>query len=292
MTNVSRFASLLGLGTLALFLPACTIFNPHLEDAPAAPPPAQSEPESDVQQEIQKTFSERLHSDINLALTDYGHFYSPLGLAALGVGIAGAAPLANGSADEDVHNWYQHRIKREGLNPVSDVFLYGGQAWVALPIGLELLALNGRFGEDWQNDGGILEWSNRSLRAVAVGYPPVISLYALLGSGRPDSHDSNWQPFEHFHGVSGHTFIGAIPFLTAASMTDNWLYKVPLVAGSFLTGWSRLHDDKHYLSQIALGWWIAALSVHSVNETQKESNWGIVPTAGPDGAGVAIGLRY
>lgn len=274
---------LAGLAALALLLPACS--SSQLKHG--APPPVQ-----EGTNEVARTFHERLDSDISLSLADHRQFYSPLGLGVLAAGVAGAAPLANGSADQDVRDWYQHRIKRQALDPLSDVFNYGGQAWFVVPLSLELMALNGRFGEDWQHDGGILEWGNRSLRAIAIGYPPVVSLYGLLGASRPDRHDSSWHPFEDFHGVSGHTFIGAIPWLTAAAMTDNWLLKAPLAAGSFLTGWSRLHDDRHYFSQIALGWWIAALTVYSVGETQKEGNWTIVPTMGPDGAGVALGLRY
>jgi hypothetical protein len=275
---------LAGLAALSVLLPACS--SSQLKHSAAAPPA------QDDTNEVARTFHERLDSDINLSLADHRQFYSPLGLGVLAAGIAGAAPLANGSADQDVHDWYQQRIKRQALDPLSDVFNYGGQAWFVVPLSLELMALNGRFGEDWQHDGGVLEWGNRSLRAIAIGYPPVVSLYGLLGASRPDRNDSAWHPFEDFHGVSGHTFIGAIPWLTAAAMTDNWLLKAPLAAGSFLTGWSRLHDDRHYFSQIALGWWIAALSVYSVGETQGESNWTIVPTMGPDGAGVALGLRY
>jgi hypothetical protein len=142
---------------------------------------------------------------------DYGTFYSPRNLGALAVGIAAAAPLANTSADQDVRDWYQKRVHTDDVQPFADVCNYGGQAWVILPVALELMALNGRFGEDWQSDGGILEWSNRCCRTIALGYPPVVSLYGILGAGRPKSGDSHWEPFNHFHGVSGHTFIGAVP---------------------------------------------------------------------------------
>ncbi len=276
MATTPRFAAFLGVAALALLCPACV--SDQLQ--PQSPAPADEE----------RSFHDRLDSDVQLSLDDYSRLYSPLGLTALGVGIAGAAPLANTSADQDVRDWYQHRIKREGLDPVSDVFNYGGQAWVVVPVTLELMALNGRFGEDWQHDGGILEWSNRSTRAIALGYPPVLALYGILGAGRPHTGDSHWHPFNDFHGVSGHTFIGAVPWLTAAAMTDNWLLKTPLVAGSFLTGWSRLHDDRHYLSQIVLGWWIAALSVHSVDGTQRA--WNVVPTVTPEGAGLGLEVKY
>jgi hypothetical protein len=112
----------------------------------------------------------------------------------------------------------------------------------------------------------------------------------LLGASRP-AGDSRWHPFRDVHGVSGHTFVGAVPFLTAAAMVDEPLYKVPLVLGSFLTGWARIHNDNHYFSQAALGWWIAYLSVRSVNQTQRERAVSFSPFT-PDGPGVAVEVRY
>lgn len=268
-----RLANLLAVASLTLLLPACA--HRPLQQEFATP-----------------SFSDRLHTDIDRGKEDFEAFYTPRTLGALALGIAAAAPLANTSADNDIRDWYQERIHTKSAQPFADVCNYGGQAWVILPVTLELMALNGRFGEEWRDDGGILEWSHRCCRTIALGYPPVIGLYGLLGAGRPDTGDSHWQPFNHFHGVSGHTFIGAVPWLTAATMTDNWLVKAPLVAGSFLTGWSRIHDDEHYAAQVALGWWIAYLCVQTVDQTQKERNWDVIPTAGPDGTGVAFEVRF
>jgi PAP2 superfamily len=235
---------------------------------------------------------DRLAFDVDLVREDFGQFFSPAGLGGLALGLGLAAPLANTSADRDVRNWYQDRIRTGSLNPLSSVANYGGQFWFVVPLWMEYTALRDGADDSYYLDGGIHEWSNRSLRAVAVGYVPVIALYGLLGSGRPDSNDSHWQPFRHFHGVSGHTFMGAVPFLTAAAMTDNPLYQVPLVAGSFLTGWSRIHEDRHYLSQVALGWWIAWLTVQAVDRTQRERSVSVVPTVTEAGPGLGLQWQY
>ena len=213
---------------------------PHEEEAgnlPASPGP------TDVQESLKgdsrADFWDRLHFDGGLALDDARNFYSVPNLGALALGIAAAAPLANTSADRHFRNWYQDRVKTTSLNTPATVATYAGQLWVIAPVALEVTALLGKADDDYWHDGGVYEWSNRSLRAIALGYPPAVALYGVLGSGRPDRNDSRWHPFRYFHGVSGHTFIGAVPFLTAAAMTDNLLLQAPLVAGSFVTGWAH-----------------------------------------------------
>lgn len=235
---------------------------------------------------------ERLHFDFGLALDDARNFYSVSNLSCLALGITAAAPLANTSADRHFRNWYQDRVKTKSLNTPATVATYAGQLWVIAPVALEVSALLGKADDDYWRDGGVYEWSNRSLRAIALGYPPTVALYGLLGSGRPDRNDSRWHPFRSFHGVSGHTFIGAVPFLTAAAMTDNLLLQAPLVAGSFVTGWARIHDDRHYLSQVALGWWIAFLSVRSVSQTQEQRSHFTVAPCTPEGPGFSLQFNY
>jgi membrane-associated phospholipid phosphatase len=141
--------------------------------------------------------------------------------------------------------------------------------------------------------GTIGEFGNRSLRALAVGAPTVGVLQIGLGSGRPYTNDSHWHPFEHSNGVSGHAFVGAVPFLTAASMTDSVILKGLLVAGSFGPAWSRIQHDDHYFSQVLLGWAIAYLSVESVNLTEAQARHvRIVPVDLPQGVGLGVQIDY
>ena len=261
---------------------ACTTYQGA--DAPRSPQPETLPQAPD--------FWDRVNVDVDLVRDDLRQFYSAPVLGGLALGVGAAAPLANTSADRTIRRWYQERIRRDGLNPVSTAASIGGQAWVVWPLWMECNALRGGAGEDYYLDGGLYEWGNRSLRAVATGYPAVLGLYVLLGASRPGyNDDSRWHPFQDIHGVSGHTFVGAIPFLTAATMVDEPLYKVPLFLGSFLTGWSRIHDDRHYFSQVALGWWIAYLSVHSVDQTQEERAVTFTPFTA-DGPGFGVQVRY
>ena len=86
--------------------------------------------------------------------------------------------------------------------------------------------------------------------------------------------------------------MGAIPFITAAKMTDEPLAKAALYAGSTVTAWSRLHDERHYVSQIALGWWIAYLAATAIDQTEFNSrNVTITPGPMDDGAGLFFEWR-
>jgi hypothetical protein len=234
----------------------------------------------------------RLEHDLDLIWEDYAHYYTVSNLTALALGIGLAAPIANTSADQSIRRWYQKRIRGETTDEFANFANYGGQFWVALPAALQLAAWSGKFSDDFVADSPLMEWSNRSLRSIFVGTPPMLALYAILGSSRPDRNDSHWHPFQDIHGVSGHTFMGAVPFLTAASMTDDPLVKYPLVLGSMLTGWSRINFDKHYFSQVALGWWMAYLAVRSVNQTEAGCKRLTIGPIFEDGVGVAAQWRY
>jgi len=235
---------------------------------------------------------DRMKRDIDLSLEDYQNYYTGknLGLLALGIGLA--APVANTSADQSIRHWYQRHVRGETSDEFAQVAGYGGEFWLILPVCVEAAALAGKVDEDYTNNSFLYEWSNRSLRSIMVGAPPMLALYVILGSSRPDRENSNWHPFQDIHGVSGHTFMGAVPFLTAAEMVDDPLLKYSLVAGSFLTGWARLNNDRHYMSQIGLGWWMAYLAVRRVDETEAAHKaYTLLPTCG-EGPGVGVLFRF
>ena len=103
---------------------------------------------------------------------------------------------------------------------------------------------------------------------------------------------SKWRPFHDSHGVSGHAFMGAIPFLTAASMTDSYAAKTTLFLLSFGAGWSRIHDDQHYLSEVLMGWSLAWIGVDAVNRTKSGRNDFIITPAMLAGGSPGIQLSF
>lgn len=233
--------------------------------------------------------SEQIHR----LVSDYKNFYLSDNLFAVGAAIVVAAPIANTHADQAIREWYQRGAgNSQGANETAKVFKAFGQWQYTVPVYFGL-SLTEHLFPDSPTVGAVANFGNRSLRALAVGAPTVGALQVGLGSGRPYTHDSHWSPFDHSNGVSGHAFVGAVPFLTAASMTESRVLKALLIAGSFGPAWSRIQTDDHYFSQVFLGWTIAYLSVESVNLTEcRARNMRIVPVELPQGVGLGVQFEY
>ena len=200
--------------------------------------------------------------------SDYKNFYSlnNVGKFVLGIGYAGF--YANTTFDQEIQGFYNDYIKSRTTDNVSKVVKPFGDGGITIPVYLSAILI-GELGKNSIICSTIGEWGERCSRAILVGAPPMLLLQVVLGSSRPeDGKGSHWHPFKDNNGVSGHSFMGSIPFLTAAKMTDKRLLKYSFYLGSTLTGLSRINDNKHYFSQVFLGWWISYLSVNSVNSKQ------------------------
>jgi hypothetical protein len=207
-----------------------------------------------------------ISKDLSLLKDDYRNFYLDTNnLIRSGVGIAGAAVLANTSMDVDIQDYYQDRLRGNTTDSFAGAFKVPGEVFITIPalLGTHLFL---------SDTTGAGLWAQRSLRAIAVGAPTVLLLQNITGGARPSEDDSKWRPFEQSHGVSGHAFIGAVPFITAAVMNDNPYIKGALYGFSVLPGLSRINDNKHYISQAALGWYLAYLSCSAVDQTNRKRN--------------------
>lgn len=216
------------------------------------------------------------HSNINTwwhkAWDSNKYFYTnKRNLFRLGAGIAVNAVLANSSIDQDFTNWYQRHVRNGFTNDVSKVSKpFGTLPIVALgyagAVGLSYFTYGTKFG------GTFGRWTSNSLQAIVIGAVPVLVLQRVIGSNRPEANKgSDWHFMGEPHGVSGHAFLGAIPFLTAAKMSTRWYTKAAWYTASALPGLSRINDNKHYLSQVVLGWWIANLSENAVFHVENST---------------------
>lgn len=214
---------------------------------------------------------------------DAANFYSTSNLWKLGVGLGVGAVFANTSIDQDFRDWYQEDVVQDPNQFHWAKYLGEGEIVVPLVVGSWLIG-------DWfakrnrRAENSIVyriaRWGERSFRGFAVGFIPMVTLQVLTGASRPNetAHGSAWRPFNDNNGVSGHAFTSAVPFIVAAKMTESPLLKATLYFGSILGGYSRIHDDAHFLSQVMLGWLLAELSVQSVFKSESNNlGYRIVP---------------
>lgn len=233
-------------------------------------------------------------SDGNLRICrDYEHFYGgpTLIMHAVAIGVAGA--IANTSADQRVANWYQRDVRSAETDRWAKTGkTFGEPLMFGVYGGMMVL---GKLTENTYSGSLSYEFSERSFRAIAVGAPALLAVQNLLGASRPiEPYGSHWHgPLKDDNSASGHAFLGAIPFLTAASMTENRMLRASLCVASTWTAWSRVNDNAHYLSQAMLGWYLAYQAVQSVNRTEfEERQVHILPFIHPEGTGLAVQFRY
>ncbi|MEW6161789.1 MAG: phosphatase PAP2 family protein [Nitrospirota bacterium] len=221
--------------------------------------------------------------DIAIIKRDYRNFYLDKdNLAKLGVGIAGAGIFANTSMDGDIQEFYQDNIRGETTDSMSKILKLPGNVFVTIP-----LLFSARIFLKEMPAG---KWAQKSLRAIIVGAPAGLFIQRAIGASRPSEDDSKWRPLKDADGLSGHVFIGAVPFITAAKMNDNPYIKGILYGLSVLPGLSRINDNKHYFSQAALGWYLAFLSCSAIEKTESKNRtkFLITPLSG-NGVAVFVG---
>ncbi len=234
--------------------------------------------------------SQRLREEAWDLWNDYGNYYSRPVLWELAAGIGTAAVFANTPLDQEFQDWYQNEVRSEPLDGFASFVKPFGNGMYAVPacVGLGLI---GALRDDTRWGSTLADFGGRTGRAFAVGGPPLLFMQYAAGSSRPGetSAGSHWKPLDDTHGAAGHGFIGAVPFITGANMTDDPYLKACLYFCSTLPAWSRINDDMHYLSQSALGWWIAYTACEAVNRTQRNNDRVIVtPIATPEMVGIGV----
>lgn len=216
-------------------------------------------------------------SEFSLYWSDVKNLYTWSNLGNVGVAIGMTGILANTSLDRQFIDWYQKDIRSSGSDHFAKGVKWLGEGTYMIPlwVGGSLLygGLHQFYGIGEQSRCYTGDFFSRTARATVIGLPAVALGQVLLGAGRPsfDDDTSKWQPFRYANAVSGHAYIGAIPFLTIAQMTDNCWLKGTMYFGSTLVGWSRINDNAHYLSQVVLGWYFGYLATRAVSQTEGTS---------------------
>ena len=237
------------------------------------------------------------HPLLGDVLADHVNYYSCRNLGTLTVGVGIAAAMANTGLDRNLQDHYQENLRDIRTDEYSEAIHTSkvlGNGYIMIPAFAGAVVVGSWF-DEVPLGCGLNEWGERSLRTILVGAPPMLAMQIITGASRPDDigKGSQWRPFQASNGVSGHSFMGAVPFISAAKMTDDPFWKVTLYCGSALAGLSRINDNRHYPSQVMLGWWMAYVAATAVDQTeQEERNLSIFPLPMDDGMGVGVEYRW
>jgi membrane-associated phospholipid phosphatase len=203
-------------------------------------------------------------------LKDGENFYSKNTAKILFTAFLPALILAKSPLDKAIENFYQENIRSEFTDDAAKIFKAFGSN-KPLSIAFFSGTFTGYLLKDTKVGMGLYQLCICSLRGITVGMPLLIASQNILGSDRPeDNTHSFYQPFKNDHGVSGHAFMGAVPFINAAFMVKDPVFKAIFFAGSTLTGLSRINDSAHFLSQVLLGWTLAYTSSLAVYQTNLD----------------------
>jgi hypothetical protein len=242
-----------------------------------------------------RSTSPRLSRAGHKVWNDYRNFYDCNGLVCLSAAFGAGALMANTGFDQTMQNAWQTGVEPTGLGTFFSGCKDMGEGRYALPI-FGVAAATGLVFEGNPFGDVVGEWGSRSLRMFVVGAPPLYVLQLATGGGRPsDGNGSDWQFFNDNNGVSGHAFIGAIPFLAAADMVESPLLKGTLYVCSTFVGFSRMTDNAHYPSQVFLGWYLAWASSRAVSMTETHfagMEVRVVPLPMADLGGLAVEARW
>lgn len=221
-------------------------------------------------------------------VSDYKNFYTLDRFTRLAIAGSAMGVVANTAIDREIYNWYQDDIRSSSSNDFSKIAKFAGEGKYLLPLSvLASHALN------FDSDSSLGAWGSDVARAYTVGLPLIWTSQYLTGASRPiELNDSDWRPFEDNNGVSGHAFIGAVPFLAIAKKTDNKYLKYIAYFSSGLTAWSRINDGAHYTSQAILGWYIAYEALDAITETNHNKSAKVSYAFQPIVAKDAIGVNF
>lgn len=208
----------------------------------------------------------------NVFFEDCDSFYSVDSLKILAPTALACAISANSPIDQRLFDLYDQNIDHNDTKDVSKIAkVFGCNKPLSIAFFTSITGSYLLQGTDLSNP--LFNWAFSSFRAVTVAMPTLILLQNVTGADRPWQETSSYyQPFKNDHGVSGHAFMGSIPFITAAMMVESSLLKAIFYSASTLTGWSRLNDQAHYPSQIVFGWMLGFTACNSIQRTNIKSS--------------------
>jgi len=222
---------------------------------------------------------------------DYGEFYKSERLWRAAKMYSIGAVMANTNIDTEFHSWHQDNIHSDTSDDFARVAKLFGEKIILVPVATAAASM--QFFEPQSKLG---QWGEKTMRSYLVAGPAMFAVQLMTGGSRPKDkyQNAHWRPFNDDNGVSGHSFVGAVPFLAFAKMEglSNTQRNLAYLASTF-SAWSRINDDAHYLSQAMLGWYMAWESVDAVHNSGKTGQWySLQPYAFGDGVGLSVSVTW
>jgi hypothetical protein len=228
-------------------------------------------------------------------MSDQWRFYSPDSILLLGLTFGAGGIMANTQMDEQFQRHFHSSVMSATSDEWSEKLHASkelGDGRYSLPVFGVMWLVN-----EWVDGPPPFEttglWGERSMRGFLVGAPVVVvGQYATGGSRPSELQGSHWDSFQDNNGVSGHAFMSALPFITAAKMTKNPFAKSVFYAGSTIGPLSRMNDNAHYPSQVGMGWCVAFLAASAVDPNTTRNGWSVKPLATGAGSGMAAEYKW
>jgi membrane-associated phospholipid phosphatase len=183
--------------------------------------------------------------------------------------LAGITALAGAafSSDQSLRNRIADPHDRLGRT-LSDLGNGLGDGAVVYP-SLLAVAVGGRL----LGKPGMQKTGTRALQSTLLAGAAALALKSVIGRQRPDASGHNAYVFRPFgiHDLSLPSGHAAVAFALATSLAretgDRWT-DAAFFAAATLTAYSRMHDDKHWASDVILGAGIGILSARFVHRFQ------------------------
>jgi hypothetical protein len=183
--------------------------------------------------------------------------------------LAGVAAVAGAAftSDQSLRDRIADPHDRLGRT-LSDVGNGLGDGAVVYP-SLFAVAVGGRL----LKKPGMQKAATRALESTLLAGAAALALKSIIGRQRPDASGHNAYVFRPFglHDLSLPSGHAAVAFALATSLAretgDQWT-DAAFFAAATLTAYSRMHDDKHWASDVILGAGIGILSARFVHRFQ------------------------
>jgi membrane-associated phospholipid phosphatase len=185
-----------------------------------------------------------------------------------GIGLAGT--LIAHPSDRGLADWAASKAATDATR-VGGVI---GDAWFQSGLAVGLYATG-----TLAKSPGLASLGGDLVRAQLVNAVLTRGIKIAAGRDRPNGG--------HHAMPSGHT---SATMATAAVIDAHfgWKAGLPAYALAGFVGWTRVRDDAHWLSDVAAGAAIGAISARAVLHGRHLHGWTIAPTASAGGAGIYV----